>query len=95
VSYIYDVGLVGGPILLNDNVTSTGEINGQDGVTESVQLCKRDAGGNLVGCQMAGSTGVLSDGTTIEFTPGNIEVKLAVTNGYAHEIVTVNYSCHG
>ncbi len=81
---------------LTDNTeVFTGETNGEDGVTESVTLCKRNTANELVDCQTAGGTGTLADGTLVEFAPASITIKLAVTNGYARADVLVEYTCHG
>jgi hypothetical protein len=87
--------LVGqGPLTDNTSVL-TGETNGEDGVTEVVTLCKRDLSGNLVNCQDVTGTGVLSDGTMIEFAHNTVEVKLAQSNGWANLKVFITWTCHG
>jgi hypothetical protein len=76
--------------LTDNTIVRTNEVNGVDGFSEKVTLCKKDASGKFFGCQTATSTGVLTDGTMIEFNPGNITVLLAVTNGYYQLIVEVD-----
>lgn len=95
IAFIWDATYTNGHQLSDDVKQMTGETNGEDGATESVTLCKRDISNNLVGCQTVNNTGMLSDGTMIEYSAGNIEVKLAASNGYAQVKMTINYTCHG
>lgn len=77
--------------LTDDKVIFTGETNGQEGATETVILCKP----GLVTCVTAGGTGMLPDGTMVEYSAEQIEIKGAITNGYEQAEVRIEYSCHG
>lgn len=85
---------VGSPAKLTDNVEiTTGEVNGEDGVTITGKLWKRDGSGNLVSEQTFTDTGSV-DGVTVIYAPNTVTVQLAVTRGYARLEVYVFYTCH-
>lgn len=88
----------------------TGEINGDDGITESVVLCTQDIfcrNGGIANTSGAfcgpttsctapiSRTGILPDGTVINFNGTTVEIDLAQSKGYAIGEITIDATCHG
>lgn len=84
----------------NSLVIPMGEINGQDGVSETVFLChenvnQRPPFDDVSGCPYSFTqNGVSPDGVMVEFDGLNINVKLALVAGYSNIKIRQDFTCH-
>lgn len=74
----------------DDIALFTGSTNGDDGEWETLRVCTDNGMATCLTFTGTGSNG----GVVVEFVPGYVNIKLALSNGYGYARVQIDRSCH-